>query len=248
MSLDSWRLSARADDPPIAGTVREGWPYVLGLALAGGLLWRWRPLAGGLALALAGGVAAFFRDPVRRLDADPELLYAPADGVVIGVDTVAAPWFVGRPAHRISVFLSLFDVHVNRSPAAGEVVAVREVGTGFAPAMHFARSHGNRRREIGLRTARGPLLVVQVAGLLARRIVGWVGRGERVAAGQKLGMITFGSRTDLVVPVDAAEPLVSIGQRVVGGRTAIARWRPGRPDGAEGAPSGAGGYQPASRL
>jgi len=188
------------------------------------VLGRWRPLAGLVGLVLAGCVGAFFRDPVRRLVADPGLLYAPADGVVIGVDTVDDPWYVGRVSHRVSIFLSLYDVHVNRSPVAGEIVAVRELGTGFAPAMNFVRSHGNRRREIGLKTERGPVLVVQVAGLLARRIVGWVGEGEAVTAGQKLGMITFGSRTDLIVPVDTGVPSVSVGQRVAGGQTPIVRW------------------------
>src|SRR5262245_3808000 len=168
MSLISTMLAARADDPPVAGTLREGWPYILGPAVLGMLLWRWRPLAGAPVLALAAGIAAFFRDPVRRLDPDPNLLYAPADGTVIGVDTVDDPWFVGRRSHRISIFLSLFNVHVNRSPVDGRIVAVRELGTGFAPTMHFERSHGNRRREIGLTTARGPVVVVEVAGLLAR--------------------------------------------------------------------------------
>jgi phosphatidylserine decarboxylase len=141
------------------------------------------------------------------------------------VDTVDDPWFVGRESHRVSIFLSLFNVHVNRSPTAGEIVAMRDLGTGFAPAMQFERSHSNRRREIGLATDHGPVLVVQVAGLLARRIVGWVGQGEAVWAGQKLGMITFGSRTDLIVPLDAAMPTVTVGQRVVGGQTVLARWR-----------------------
>lgn len=217
-------FATRATDPPVAGTVREGWPYVLGPALLGLLLWRWKRLAGAPVLAVAAGIASFFRDPVRRLDPDPDLLYAPADGTVIGVDTVDDPWFVGQPSHRVSIFLSVLNVHVNRSPVAGEIAAIRDLGTGFAPAMHFERSHGNRRREIGMRTGRGPILVVQVAGLLARRIVGWVGQAEHVRAGQKLGMITFGSRTDLIVPCDAAVPLVSLGQKVVGGRTPVARW------------------------
>jgi phosphatidylserine decarboxylase len=218
-------LSAREGDPPVAGTLREGWPYILGPALLGLLLWRWKPLAGATVLALGAGIASFFRDPVRRLDPDPDLLYAPADGTVIGVDVVDDPWFVGRPSHRISIFLSVLNVHVNRSPVAGEVADFRDLGTGFAPAMQFERSHGNRRREIGLATEHGPLLVVQVAGLLARRIVGWITLHQQLQAGQKLGMITFGSRTDLIVPIDAADPAVSVGQKVVGGRTAIARWR-----------------------
>ncbi|MGE3268084.1 MAG: phosphatidylserine decarboxylase [Chloroflexota bacterium] len=214
----------RPDDPPVGGTLKEGWPYILGLALLAFPLWRWRPIAGLSMLALAGAVASFFRDPVRPLDPEPDTFYAPADGTIIGVDVVDDPWFVGRPCHRISIFLSLFNVHVNRSPMAGQIAAVRDLGTGFAPAMNFQQSHGNRRREIGINTARGPILVVQVAGLLARRIVGWVGAGESVLAGQKLGMITFGSRTDLFVPLDAAVPFVTPGQTVVGGKTPIARW------------------------
>ena len=224
MSLLATVLSARANDPPSAGTLREGWPYILGPTLLGRLLWRWRPLAGAPLLLLAAAVASFFRDPVRTLDADPELLYAPADGTVIGVDTVDDPWFVGRRSHRVSIFLSVLNVHVNRSPVAGEVADVRELGTGFAPAMHFEKSHGNRRREVGLSTTRGPVLVVQVAGLLARRIVPWVTVGDHLSAGQKIGMITFGSRTDLIVPMDAGEPTVQVGQKVFGGQTPIARW------------------------
>jgi phosphatidylserine decarboxylase len=225
MSLISILFPAREDDLPVAGTLREGWPYIVGPALLGLLLWRWRPLAGGLVLTLAAGIAAFFRDPVRQLRPDPDLLYAPADGTVIGVDLVDDPWFVGRQSHRISIFLSLFNVHVNRSPVAGEVADFRDLGSGFAPAMHFERSHGNRRREIGLATEHGPVLVVQVAGLLARRIVGWISQHQQLQAGQKIGMITFGSRTDLIVPVDTATPSVTVGQKVVGGRTAIARWQ-----------------------
>lgn len=224
MSLLSSILPARESDPPVAGTLREGWPYIIGPALLAVPLWRWRPLAGLIALGVAGGIASFFRDPVRKLDADPTLLYAPADGTVIGVDTVEDPWFVGRRSHRVSIFLSLLNVHVNRSPTAGQITAIRELGTGFAPAMSFERSHGNRRREVGVATSRGPVLVVQVAGLLARRIVGWVGEGDAVLPGQKIGMITFGSRTDLIVPVEVARPSVEIGQRVVGGQTPIARW------------------------
>jgi phosphatidylserine decarboxylase len=224
MSLISRMLAARAGDPPVAGTLREGWPYILGPALLGLLLWRWRPLAGAPVLALAAAIASFFRDPVRRLDPDPSLLYSPADGTIIGVDIVDDPWFVGRQSHRISIFLSVLNVHVNRSPVAGEVVTMRDLGTGFAPAMHFERSHGNRRREIGLATEHGPVLVVQVAGLLARRIVGWIAERQQLQAGQKIGMITFGSRTDLIVPVDTAVPMVTMGQRVVGGETPMARW------------------------
>lgn len=214
----------RQPDPPAFATAREGWRYVAALGLAAAPLLRWRRPLGVAALGLAGGCAAFFRDPVRRLAADPTMLYAPADGVVIGVDRVERPWFLQRPALRIAIFLSILDVHVNRSPAAGRIDGVRDIGGGFAPALDFRRSHGNRRREIALTTDRGPLVIVQVAGLLARRIVGWVGVGDVVAAGQKIGMITFGSRTDLLVPLDDAEPCIARGRHVRGGQTPIGRW------------------------
>jgi phosphatidylserine decarboxylase len=211
-------------DPPALGTVREGFPYVAALAAAAVPLWRWRRQAGLAALAAAGGCAAFFRDPARPLEPDPSLLYAAADGAVIGIDRVEKPWFLDRPSLRVSVFLSLLDVHVNRSPADARIVALRDLGGGFAPAMDFRRSHGNRRREIGMVTERGPLVVVQVAGLLARRIVGWTGVNDAVRAGQKLGMITFGSRTDLLLPLGAGEALVSKGDRVRAARTPVVRW------------------------
>ena len=216
--------SRETTDPPAWATIRPGLPYVAGLAAAGVPLWAWWRAAGLAALGAAGACALFFRDPVRRWPTDPSLLYAPADGVVIGVDRIERPWFLERPAWRIAVFLTVLDVHVNRSPAAGRIVHRRDLGGGFAPALDFRRSHRNRRREIALETERGPLVVVQVAGLLARRIVGWVDVGARVGAGQKLGMICFGSRTDLLVPVDRGEPSVAAGRRVLAGQTPIARW------------------------
>ena len=223
-SASGLRIRASTPDPPAFATVRPGAPYVALLAGAAVPLWRWHRRAGAAALAAAGACVLFFRDPVRPWPSDPALLYAPADGVVVGVDRVEHPWFLERPAWRIAVFLSILDVHVNRSPAAGRIADQRDLAGGFAPALDFHRSHGNRRREIALDTERGPLVVVQVAGLLARRIVGWVGVGESVAAGQKLGMICFGSRTDLLVPLEAGEPCVSRGRRVLAGQTPIARW------------------------
>ena len=216
--------SRETPDPPAFATVRPGAPYVVALAGAAMPLWAWRRGAGLVALGVAGACALFFRDPVRRWPTDSSLLYAPADGVVIGVDRVARPWFLERPAWRIAVFLSILDVHVNRSPATGRIVHTRDLGGGFAPALDFRRSHANRRREIAFETDRGPLVLVQVAGLLARRIVSWVDVSANVGAGQKLGMICFGSRTDLLVPVDRGEPCVAAGQRVLAGQTPIARW------------------------
>jgi phosphatidylserine decarboxylase len=215
---------AHRADVPAFGTLREGAPLVGGLLLGAVPLWRLHPLAGSAALALAAGCAAFFRDPVRRLDAELDTLFAAADGRVIGIDRVEEPWFLEGRALRISVFLSVFDVHVNRSPATARIVDVRDIGGGFAPAMDFRRSHGNRRRETAMVAEQGPFVVVQLAGLLARRIVAWAGVGDEVRAGQKLGMITFGSRTDLLVPEHRALPLLARGARVRAAETPVARW------------------------
>jgi phosphatidylserine decarboxylase len=215
---------AEATDPPTFATVREGAPYVTALAAAAIPLWRLHPLAGAAMFGLAAGCAAFFRDPVRSLRPEADTLFAAADGTVIGIDRVEEPWFLKARVLRISVFLSLFDVHVNRSPANARISDLRDLGGGFAPAMDFNRSHGNRRREIAMIGERGPFVVVQVAGLIARRIVGWVGVGDEVRAGQKLGMITFGSRTDLLVPDGRALPLLGRGARVRAAETPVARW------------------------
>lgn len=213
-----------ASDLPVGATVREGWRYVVPAAVATAALWRVSPVLGLAGLGATGLLAAFFRDPVREIDAAVDELLAPADGHVLALDEIDDAWHIGGPAVRVSIFLSVFDVHVNRAPCAGRIVEIRDHHGGFRPAMDFAGSHSNRRREIALETDRGPLVVVQVAGLLARRIVGWCDEGDALGAGQKFGMITFGSRTDLIAPRGQVEALVRPRQRTVGGRTVIARW------------------------
>jgi phosphatidylserine decarboxylase len=201
-------------------------PYVLppGAVGAGLLLARRRRL-GFPPLGLAGAIALFFRDPERPLPPDPDVVYAAADGVVRGVDqAVADEWLPGQVATRISVFLSLLNVHVNRSPIAGCVTDVEEIDGGFAPAF-VDRSEVNYRHRVALDGERGPVVLVLIAGILARRISRWVGIGDQVSAGQRLSLIHFGSRTDILLPGDSVDVLVTPGDRVRAGVTPLARYR-----------------------
>jgi phosphatidylserine decarboxylase len=209
---------------------RRTWPvarrYVLPpAAVAGALLVTGR--RSGWALAgLAGVVAAFFRDPERPLQADPDVVYAAADGLVTAVDLgVDDPWLPAG-ADRVTVFLSLHNVHVTRSPIAARLERSEELGDGFAPAL-FKTASDNRRNRLLLDADGTPVVVVQVAGAIARTITSWVRPGDRLAAGQRLAVIHFGSRTDVLVPTGTAEVLVRPRQRVRAGVTPLFRLRRG---------------------
>jgi phosphatidylserine decarboxylase len=163
-------------------------------------------------------MAYFFRDPERRSPDLPGALLAPADGRVLDVrDRVDDP-FVG-PAREVSIFLSPLDVHVNRAPLAGRVVSVAHRPGAFHPAYR-PEAGGNEQTTVALQGVAGRVVVRQVAGTLARRIVCRVSPGDRVEAGQRFGLIRFGSRTDLLVPA-ATRLLVERGDRVRGGETIV---------------------------
>lgn len=201
---------------PIAS---EGWPFILP-AFAIVLLcaaFQWRSAAGA-ALVLALFVTWFFRDPVRVIPADPETLVSPADGKVIRIVPLA------DGGTQISIFLSIFNVHVNRSPVAGEVVDVTRRPGKFLAAWKHEASSDNVQASVTVRTPRGDVRFVQITGLIARRIVCHLAPGSRVARGERYGLIRFGSRVDLFLP-PAAEPTVRVGDRVRGGSDVIARWR-----------------------
>jgi phosphatidylserine decarboxylase len=207
---------------------RRGWeaarPYVLVPLILGILLLLAGRRSGWLGVLAAGGMLAFFRDPKRETERRPEVLYAAADGLVREVDEVQDPAMPGGRATRISTFLSLHNVHVNRSPVGGKVEEIEEIGGGYYPAL-FGRSEENRRNRIEISGPRGPVVVVQKAGLIARRISTWVEEGERVKPGGKLGLIHLGSRTDVLFPAGAAEPLVRPGDTVRAGLTPLARYK-----------------------
>lgn len=169
----------------------------------------------------------FFRDPERPVAADPDRIYASADGVVVGVEEAMDEWLGKAEAVRITTFLSLHNVHVTRSPVAAEIVEAEEVRGGFAPAFFTRRSAGNYQKRLALEGDAGRVVLVQVAGMIARKITSWAGLGTRVAAGQRLGLIHFGSRTDVLVAAAEVEVLVKAGDRVLAGVSPLARFREG---------------------
>ncbi|MFI6101853.1 phosphatidylserine decarboxylase [Lentzea sp. NPDC051213] len=213
---------ARGMVPPMHPAGR---PFVAGAAIAT-LLVRLRFKRLGVVLALVTAwVAWFFREPKRVTPTRPNLAVAPADGTVSHVVDAVPPAELGlgtEPMTRVSVFLSVFDVHVQRVPADGEIVQVSYHPGKFLSADLDKASEENERNTVWLRTTSGvDLVVVQIAGLVARRIVCEVAEGEKVAAGQTYGLIRFGSRVDLYVP-RGSRVLVEAGQRTIGGETVLA--------------------------
>jgi phosphatidylserine decarboxylase len=203
----SWQVATHYVMPPLA----------VGLALAAA-----RQRYAIAPLAFAGAVLLFFRDPDRALTADRSLVYAAADGIVTGVEQAQEPWLPFRHALRITTFLTLFNVHVARSPIGGTVVEQRDLEGSLAPALS-SRAEANRQSRLVIDSPHGDAGVVLIAGAIARRITHWVGAGDHVPAGGRLALIHFGSRTDVLLPADSTESLVRPGSRVVGGRTPIAR-------------------------
>lgn len=211
-------------DPPPLGALKEGLPYV-GSAVLGALLMGSRfPRLGRLLWLLAAMLLFFFRDPPRAFPQDDQFIYAAADGRIMAVDTVTDDWFLEGQATRIVTFLSMLNVHVNRSPVLGEVVKLQWKPGTFGNTLSLQKSEANEQNMVAINGPRGKITVVQVAGLLARRIVCWVGEGHQLRAGQKFGMIKFGSRTDVLAPHGSIEVLVKPGQQVRAGVTRIARY------------------------
>ncbi len=203
-------------------------PYVLApLALGTALLLAGRWRSGLAGLGVAGASLLFFRDPERALEPDPDVVYAPADGFITDVEEAHEAWIPGGEALRISTFLSIHNVHVNRSPVEGSVTKMEEVAGRFVPAFLGGAKEENHQNRIAIDGPRGRAVVVQIAGMVARRISRWVETGESVSAGQRIGLIHFGSRTDVLLPAGSAEPLVSTGDRVRAGKTPLARYRKG---------------------
>ncbi len=163
-------------------------------------------------------VCAFFRDPERRAPDDPSLLVSPADGRIVAVSVVG-----GRT--KISVFMSVFNVHVNRAPADGSVVSTVYNPGKFMAAWSEKASLDNEQIRIAFKTGKGAMDVVMIAGLIARRIVCWASPAARFQRGERIGLIRFGSRVDLYLPTARIEPIVRIGDRVKAGETAIAAWK-----------------------
>ncbi len=168
-------------------------------------------------------VPAFFRNPVRTGPRKHDLVIAPADGRVVSVEEVEEPEYPNATATRISVFMNVFNVHVNRHPIAGSV-EYRDYRPGkFINATLDKASQFNERMSVGVRGTHGPILIRQIAGLIARRIVTDHAPGDIVQQGDRLGLIRFGSRVDVFLP-PSARMLVETGDRAVAGKTVIAEW------------------------
>jgi phosphatidylserine decarboxylase len=211
-------LKSEQNHPFIA---REGWPYIgYGLLASGITALLYRRLAL-IPLITTGLLAAFFRDPQRVTGSDTRVVYAPADGHILKIEQVVEPRFLGEPAWQIAVVLSLFDVHINRSPTTG-IVRYRSYQAGaYHPILYPQAEQENERNFIGIETALGPILVMQMSGAVARRIVCYPEVGDTVTGGERIGLIKFGSRTDLFVPSRIATPLVQRWQSVQGGVTPL---------------------------
>lgn len=217
-------MKAAPGGPPALPLAKEGYPFILApsavslLALA--LDW---PLVAVAALGLAAFFAYFFRDPERQPPADDQAVVAPADGRVIRVDRVEDE-DVG-PAWRVAIFMNIFDVHVNRAPAAGTVLLSRHFPGRFLAAFKEEADTSNERQLTLLEVAPGRRLkVVQIAGLVARRIITRVTPGDHLERGQRIGMICFGSRVDLYLPA-TCEILTKTGEHLTAGTTPVARWQ-----------------------
>ena len=204
---------------------REVPAIVLGLIFAVPLAiltrWRWLAL---LPAVLLGWVFYFFRDPERGpASSAAEFIIAPADGKVTDIELVDEPLYIQGQARRISVFMTIFDVHVQHSPYDGKVQFLHYQPGSFAPAF-LEDTNNNESNLIGLETPFGRIAVKQIAGILARRIVCWVEPDDEVEKGQRIGLIRFGSRVDLFLPPEV-EVLVTEGQQVAAGQTLMARWK-----------------------
>jgi phosphatidylserine decarboxylase len=202
----------------------EGYMFVAGFAVATLILWWiWAPL-GWLGLVATLWCAYFFRDPARVTPVRSDLVIAPADGKVSFAGFAAPPPELGlgmAPLQRVSIFMSVFDCHVNRAPVAGRVSRVAYKPGLFLNADLDKASEDNERNGLVIESAAGVFGIVQIAGLIARRIVCFVNEGANLDAGDRFGLIRFGSRVDVYLP-DRARILVGVNSRAVAGETVIA--------------------------
>jgi phosphatidylserine decarboxylase len=202
----------------------QGYPFVGGFALASLILFfLWTPL-GWIGTLATAWCAYFFRDPVRVTPLREGLVVAPADGRISLVVNGVPPKELGlsdRPLPRISIFMSVFDCHVNRTPVSGRIERMVYRAGKFISADLDKASEDNERNAFIITTARARIGVVQIAGLVARRIVPFVQEGQAVAAGDRIGMIRFGSRVDVYLP-EGGRALVAEGQSAIAGETVLA--------------------------
>ncbi len=206
---------------------REGYPFIAIAAVASAVLGSlWSPF-GWIGAIVTLWICYFFRDPPRVTPQREGLVVSPADGRVSLIQQASPPPELGLPAEpttRVSIFMNVFDCHVNRSPAAGTLRKMAYTPGLFLNAELDKASEDNERNALWIETASGPLAVVQIAGLVARRIVPFVKEGDMLMAGERFGLIRFGSRLDVYLP-PGVKPLVAEGQTAVAGETVLADLR-----------------------
>lgn len=177
-----------------------------------------------LAISISGFTLFFFRDPERKIPENNDLIISPADGKVFLIREFFENEFIFNDAIQVSIFMSPLNVHVNRIPISGEIKFLKYIPGKYIVAFDEKSSENNERKIIGIETEDGfKVMVKQIAGFIARRIVCDVEKGDKVIAGQRYGMIKFGSRVDLVMPKNKVEVMISIGQKVKAGETVIAK-------------------------
>jgi phosphatidylserine decarboxylase len=204
-----------------------GWPLVAAIValIFFGPPWCWLSF---VPIILLIWLVSFFRDPARRVPDDARAIVAPADGTVVEVTTLPHYEFIGAPAVRIGIFLSIFNVHINRVPTAGRVLEMHYHAGEFLNAMRPESAERNEFMWIGMERSQAPaarFAVRQISGMLARRIVCTLTVGQAVTPGEKFGMIKLGSRTELILPADAVEGTVQVGDKVRAGTDIVARWK-----------------------
>jgi len=201
--------------------VKEGYYFGVPPLAMGGVCFilHWY-IAGAVLVFLALFVFSFFRDPERVIPSEPGAVVSPGDGRVL---VVTDEENAGRPGKRISIFLAVWNVHVNRSPATGTITKLEYRPGKFLAAMRERASIENEQNVFTVSTDAGEMVFKQIAGLIARRVISWKKAGDKVARGERIGLVRFGSRVDVWLPRDA-EILVRLGQNVKGGSSVLARW------------------------
>jgi phosphatidylserine decarboxylase len=203
----------------------EGWPFIaMAWVVLAVLGWFHLWVVAVPWLLVAVWVIAFFRDPVRDGPRGDEVVLAPADGKVVSVIPIDEPAYLRGPSTRVSIFMNVFNVHVNRYPSRGRVAYRAYVKGKFGHAGPEKASTDNEQSSVGLDTPRGKLLIKQIAGSIARRIVTDHAQGTEVGQAERMGLIRFGSRVDVFVPA-GVEVVVQVGEHTRAAQTVVARWK-----------------------
>lgn len=212
---------------PTRPFVKEGFPLVISMLILMVIIWFLAGTSDFRYFAIIPFVFAwfflyFFRNPKREISLDPLDIVSPADGHVMRVEEVYEDLFLNREVKKVTIFLSVFDVHVNAAPIAGDITFRQYTCGGFLPAFKKEVGFENERHTICIDNGKTQVLVTQIAGLLARRIISWTDLGSKLEKGQIYGMIKFGSCTEIYMPIET-EVLVKKGQHISGGSTVIGR-------------------------